>query len=147
MRVYLSLLPADIHADSITPRSAWAVTDSLEASVGEESWGSEEFEAVALDLAAQACLEELGDSQPSCRVVAAADLDDIDEYGLNAGEVVVSTPVPLTHIVSLHIDEEDAWPLVAAALAGDDEDDALSEAALLWYDVSEIGLVRDILAG
>lgn len=144
MRVYLSLHPADLAASAFSPATAWAVTPALEASVGTESWTEEDYEAYALDLAAEACVEGLEDTEPACRVVAAADVPAV-RWGHRAGLVLLDEPVSLDQVVSFHIDEEDTWPLVARAAEGEDDDDELSEAALLWYDVSEVALVREIL--
>ncbi|MBD3690060.1 hypothetical protein H8R18_01940 [Nanchangia anserum] len=145
MRVYLSLTPADLAADAVMPRSAWAVTDSLMASYGGDDWEQEDYEAVAMMAAGQACLEYLDGVTPACRIVAAADCAEAVAFGPAAGQVSIDGPVSLADVVSFHIDEEESWPIVAAAAAGEDDEDALSETALLWYDVSEIALVRDIL--
>ncbi len=66
-----------------------------------------------------------------------------------AGEVTVASAVPLRSVASVHVDEEQAQDVVAAAVAAipaadagdDDARFALDEAEateLLWYDVTEI---------
>ncbi|MDU0967612.1 MAG: hypothetical protein E7A62_01690 [Actinomycetaceae bacterium] len=145
MRVYLPLSPADIRSDTFFPDVAWAVTDSLEASVGNEHWGTEDYEAAAMDSAARSCIGLYPDMSPTCRIVVAADVDDVKPAGTAPGQVALEGPVGLDDVCSIHIDEEETWPLVAQALADEDDEDELGQAALLWYDVTELAMVREIL--
>jgi uncharacterized protein DUF6912 len=89
---------------------------------------------------------------PRRRVVIAADVPDEVVKPANEGArsaVVIAGPVPLSKVVSIHVDEEAAAPVVeeavgalAAARAGDDDAQFLLDEAealdLLWYDVTEI---------
>jgi hypothetical protein len=85
-------------------------------------------------------------------VVLAADVPDgavRPGAGRFRSQVEVTGPVPLARIVSIHLDEPEAEPVVAAAAAALDAADAGDEDAqflldeaegcdLLWYDISEL---------
>lgn len=113
------------------PLRAFAVTERTERSLplGEE----EEWEYAALTEAVDAAAALQGTSVAK-RVVAAADVDplwvqaDGTRDGLSA--VLVSDPVPLARVVSLHVDET----------AGDQGMDDL-----LWYDATELDEVLRLL--
>lgn len=135
------------------PRGAHAVTPVLREWYTEGD--TEEFEYVALMEAAESSLRLLAtDPDAPCRrVVVAADV---------AGRVVVERPgdwsrsavqvaadVPISAVVSVHVDEGAASTVVAGAIAaleaadaGDDDArfalDEAEAAELLWYDVTEI---------
>jgi hypothetical protein len=118
----------------------------------------EELEYTALTDAAQASLRliaQLATQRPEGpfrRVVVAADVPDgtarpTPQHGRS--RVVLTAPVRLDAVVSVHIDEPEAARTVAAAAAAlpaadagdDDAAFALDEAEacdLLWYDVTEI---------
>jgi hypothetical protein len=114
------------------PVDAYAVTPRLERSfaAGERE---EELEYAAIVEAFEAAGLANG-LVPAKRVVAAADVEsdtvepDSDRDGL--GAVRVSAEVPLSRVVSFHVDED----------AGDDGMDDV-----LWYDVTELDEVLRLL--
>ena len=162
MRVYLPATSAtlrtllDAHHLS-APRTAFAVTPGLREWYVDED--IEALEYAALLEAARASLRLLDDDEAAARrrVVLAVDVaddavqvrDDIDR-----GVVHVVTPVPLTDIASVHVDDADAEDAVATAAAaimaadlGDDEaQDRVDDAEgfdLSWYATQEVGHVLD----
>lgn len=114
----------------------------------------EELEYAALTDAAQAALRLLAADGAATRrrVVLAADVPDgavRSSGGETRSEVLVTAPVALADVASVHVDEEGAEPVVELAVAAlpaadagdDDARFALDEAEaneLLWYDVTEI---------
>ena len=160
MRVYLpatlSRLAAAVAAGGFEPPpgeslAAHAVTPAVREWYIEGD--QEELEFAALIDAAQASLRLLAaDDAVPRRVVVAADVPDpaarpVPDAGRS--RVAVSASIPLRAVASVHVDEPDAEPAVAAAVravpaadAGDEDAlFALDEAEacdLLWYDVSEI---------
>jgi hypothetical protein len=160
MRVYvpmtLSTL-AKLHAD----RGLFAPPGGLEAHAvtgAVREWyvsgDLEEFEYAALVEAARASLRLLADDAgaPRRRVVVAADLPDLvvsPRAGAARSAVLVSIPLLMDVVVSVHVDEPEAEQAVTAAVAaldaadvGDDDAQFLLDEAeacdLLWYDVTEI---------
>ncbi|NLT56498.1 MAG: hypothetical protein GXX79_18435 [Actinomycetales bacterium] len=130
------------HAVTATVRE-WYVTGDLE-----------ELEYSALLEAAEASLRLLAASPdaPRRRVVVAADVPDdvITPGGTFRSSVRLSRPLPMAAVVSAHVDEPDAVPVVMAAVevidaadAGDEDArfalDEVEACDLLWYDVTEIG--------
>jgi hypothetical protein len=112
------------------PLPAPGVTGSIRA--GDPNGDQEGWEYVALSEAAEASAASLPSGERR-RVVAAADVDDswvspADADGV-ASAVTVSQPVPMRRIASFHVDEKD--------VADDDE--------LLWYDVTELEALLDLL--
>ena len=136
-RIYIPLNASGLRALSAqgslqgAPFPAHAVTPALREATPDE--GQDEWEYAALNDAAQtsAALLTAGERR---RLVAAADVspDDVGpaEPGDSAIEsaVSVSAPVPLRRIASFHVDGDDAG----------DED-------LMWYDVTELPVVLDLL--
>jgi hypothetical protein len=115
----------------------------------------EELEYAALTEAAEASLRLLAadPAAPRRRVVVAADLPDVAVRPAGGqrfrSAVEVAGLVRLASIASVHVDEAQSEPVVAAALgaleaadAGDDDArfllDEAEAAELLWYDVSEL---------
>jgi hypothetical protein len=113
----------------------------------------EELEYSALIEAAEASLRLLAlePQVPRRRVVVAVDIpeDLVSPGGEHRSSVRVAGPVALSRVVSVHVDEVESEPTVAAAVraltaAQDGDEDArfqLDEAEacdLLWYDISEI---------
>jgi hypothetical protein len=136
--------PPPLAAHAVTPDiREWYVTGDLE-----------ELEYATLTEAAEASLRALaGADGPRRRVVVAADVPDARVRpradGRFRSAVAVAAAVPLSDVVSVHVDEPEAESVVAAAVAAlaaadagdDDAQFALDEAEateLLWYDVSEI---------
>ncbi|HEX5560022.1 MAG TPA: hypothetical protein VFX52_00160 [Nocardioidaceae bacterium] len=119
----------------------------------------EELEYVALLDAASSSLRALAadPDAPRRRVVLAADVPDAAAHPAPqaaTSAVTLAGAVPLTDVVSVHVDEDEAVPDVAAAVdalpaadAGDDDAQFTVDSAdghdLLWYDVTEI---KDLLA-
>lgn len=168
MRVYVPLtLPglAELHRTGQAgppPLTAYAVTPALRDALREWylSGSQEELEYAALNRAAQASLGLLAadPGAPRRRVVLAADVPDRTavagpDRALPAealGELRLTEPIPLTAMASVHLDDAEAGPDVAAAAAavaaagrGDEEArftvDAAAGHELLWYAVQEIG--------
>jgi hypothetical protein len=112
------------------PLAAHGVTDSIRA--GDPNDDQEGWEYLALGEAAEASAVSLTSGERR-RVVAAADVDDswVTAAGADgvASAVTVSQPVPMQRIASFHVDEKD--------VADDDE--------LLWYDVTELDALLDLL--
>lgn len=138
MRVYLPLtadavrrLAAERRLEP-APVAAYAVTRRLERSFATTE-REEELEYAAIVEAFEAAGLANGPA-PAKRVVAAADVDsdtvepDADRDGL--GAVRVSAAIPLSRVVSFHLDED----------AGDDGMDDV-----LWYDVTELDEVLRLL--
>ncbi len=137
--------------------TAHAVTPALREWYTEGD--TEELEYVALLEAAGSSLRALAadPDAPRRRVVLAADVADgivrpAPEMATSA--VRLASAVPLTDVVSIHVDEDDAVSDVAAAVdalaaadAGDDDAQFTVDSAdghdLLWYDVTEI---KELLA-
>jgi hypothetical protein len=157
MRVYLPTTLAGLAAAYsegafAPPLAAHAVTGAV------REWyvtgDLEELEYAALTDAAEASLRALAtDEGPRRRVVVAADVPDagvtVRQDPRFRSAVAVVAAVPLAAVASVHVDESEAEPVVAAAVsalaaadAGDDDAQfALDEAEaseLLWYDVTEI---------
>ncbi|NYG07726.1 hypothetical protein BJ986_002213 [Phycicoccus badiiscoriae] len=136
-RIYVPLLPDAVRrlaADGQVgpaPVEAFGVTERIERA--DPTGLEEEWEYAALCEAVDAAAGLQGTTVVK-RVVAAADVDpgsvtpDGSREGLAA--LTVSTPVPLSRIVSFHVDET----------AGDQgmED-------LLWYDATELDEVLRLL--
>jgi hypothetical protein len=133
--------------------TAHAVTPALREWYAESD--TEELEHAAFLEAERRSLQHLADdpSAVRLRVVVAADVPDssVGAAGgaADRGEVRVQTELPLTAVVSVHIDEAEAEADVAAAVialpdaAGGDEDaqfvvDSAEGRDLLWYDVTEL---------
>jgi hypothetical protein len=113
----------------------------------------EELEYSALIDAAEASLRLLAlePKVPRRRVVVAVDVADdlVSPGGDHRSSVLISGPVALSTVVSVHVDEVESEPTIVAAVdalasAAEGDDDArfqLDEAEacdLLWYDISEI---------
>ena len=106
-----------------TPVKAFAVTERLERML--PSGDEEEWEYAALTEAFEAADERRG-TTPAKRVVLAADVDPTwvtSRAGSQLSAVQVSQPVPLSRVVSFHVDESV-------------DDDGMDD--LLWYDVTEL---------
>jgi hypothetical protein len=159
MRVYLpSTLPAlakDLKNGEIAPAPlrAFAVTPALREAYA--SGDEEELEYVATIAAARQSLRLLaGDpSAPRRRAVLAADIPDRQvSWSPDDDEpaaVLVSAPVPVTAVVSGHVDTAEAEADVAAAAdaiasadAGDEDAEFTVDGAegyeLAWYATQEL---------
>ena len=112
------------------PVEAFAVTERLERML--PSGDEEEWEYAALTEAFEAADERRGGSTTK-RVVLAADVDPawVTSRAADAlAGVQLTHPLPLSRVVSFHVDES----------AGDDGMDDL-----LWYDVTELDEVLRLL--
>ena len=113
------------------PVAGFAVTERVERA--QPAGDEEEWEYAALTEAVAAAGEAQGTTVAK-RVVAAADVDpgwvSADGYRDGLAAVSVSHPVPLSRVVSFHVDET----------AGDQGMDDL-----LWYDVTELDEVLRLL--
>jgi hypothetical protein len=113
-----------------TPVEAFAVTERLERML--PSGDEEEWEYAALTEAFEDADRRRGTAQ-SKRVVLAADVDPTwvtSRAASSLAAVQLSQALPLSRIVSFHVDEA----------AGDDGMDDL-----LWYDVTELDEVLRLL--
>jgi hypothetical protein len=147
--VYLpTTLRALADPEGLRPGGAHAVTAALAAALpGEEEEGLE-FAALLAAADESVALIAADPTAPRRRVVAAADVPGrvspraADPEGLPSA---VQPPpfVPWAWVVSLLVDDDDAGDDVAAAAAGDAAAlDRAAERDLLWYDVSELPVLR-----
>jgi hypothetical protein len=139
------IAPAQLHAFAVTPalREAYASGDE------------EELEYVAMVAAARQSLRLLADdpSAPRRRVVLAADVPEREgNWGTDGDEpaaVLIVAPVPVTAVVSAHVDTAEAEADVAAAAnaivaadAGDEDAEFTVDGAegheLAWYATQEL---------
>lgn len=137
-------------------RSAHAVTPALADLL--PAADSEELEYMAAGEAGEASLRLIAESGESVarRVVLAADLEVMvaDRAAQPQSLVRVPDAVPVSSIVSLHVDDDDAEPAVAEAVRalvdGVDGDelaallDAAAEYELMWFDLSELPVVLSL---
>ena len=136
-RVYLPLTAADLEslADGMDlgtpPVAAHGVTPAL----GRPGLVTDEEELEHLAWVAAADEAEALRDTDERRVVASADLDEglvaVPADGDVPSRVELLAPVPRSRLVSLHVDEH----------RGD-----TGTADLLWFDVTELGAVLDLLA-
>lgn len=168
MRVFIpgtgTLLAQWVSTGQVTVElTAHAVTPALREWFTEGD--AEELEYAAMVEAAEASLRLLGDdpAAPRRRVVLAAEVDvaiTLPDGDTGArSQVLLPGPVAVTDVRSIHVDEEDAEPDVAAAVAAVDAADDGDEDAqfvvdgaeghdLLWFDATESSLVlSDLGAG
>ena len=133
-RIYLPLTVADADAlagptAAVSPATAYAVTEALRSSL--PGADEEELEYAAMTEAAAAAGRHRGGDLVR-RAVGAADVDPraVEERGdpQEPARIGLRAAVPLQSFVSLHLDEEPG---------GADD--------LLWYDITEIDLVRGLL--
>lgn len=160
MRVYVATTPAGLdhlrHNGFPAPVAAHAVTGALREWYAEGD--ADELEYAAFSAAELSSLELLSSLDPPRRVVVAAEVPG-DQVRPVAGaaapsSVVVSRPVTLDRVVSVHLDDADAAADVAAAVAalpaaraGDEGARFVVDGAegheLLWYDVTELDELLD----
>jgi hypothetical protein len=147
VRLYVpTTLRALADPDGLAAPSAHAVTARLAAALPEEDVEGLEF--AALLVAADESVELLArdPEAPRRRVVAVADVPGPTSRARPGGLPSAVEPprlIPWTRVVSLHVDDEGAVEDVGLAAGG--AQDALDRAAerdLLWYDVSELDLLR-----
>lgn len=165
MRIYLPTTTAGLRAllDDGTigpaPLTAFAVTPGLREWYVDDD--PEELEYAAMTEAARGALRLLDadESVPRRRVVVAADVADAVvtvQDDLDRGVVRVGEPIELAAIASVHVDDADAEPTVAAAaravIAADLGDagsqDLVDDAEgyeLSWYANQEIADLLDSL--
>lgn len=159
MRVYvpatLPLLATWLREGAVSASTAHAAVPALREWYAEGD--DEELEFSALLDAAGSSLDLLAQDPhaPRRRTVVAADVPDAGVRALGTpaddeppSRVALSAPVPMTAVVSVHVDEEEAEATVQAAVAAlpaaraGDEDaqfvvDGAEDGDLLWYDVTE----------
>jgi hypothetical protein len=140
-----------------TPLTAFAVTPGLREWYVDDD--AEALEYAAMVEAARGSLRLIDSDQGAARrrVVVAADVPDASvavRDDVDRGVVQVSEPVPLAAVASVHVDDADAEPTVAAAaesiIAGDLGDEESQEAVddaegfeLSWYANQEIANLLD----
>lgn len=158
MRIYLGCTVGDLaelwSAQQLVAGRAHAVTSTLRQVAGNAD--EEELEYAALMAAARSSLERLassGDFAGACppprRVVVAADVPEgmvRPDPASVPSAVVVSEPVQLRDVASVHVDDAEAIGAVRAELAGvpGSHSDVLEDHELLWYARQEI---PDVVAG
>ncbi|HEY0119939.1 MAG TPA: hypothetical protein VGC04_14280 [Cellulomonas sp.] len=134
-------------AAGLGPRRGHAVTVLLRAALPDED--EEGLEYAALLAAADDSLLRVAarPSAPHLRVVVSVDVPDalvapVEEEDAAPSAVELSGALPPGAVVCAHVDEPPTARQVARALTGDESAvEALAEADLLWYDVSELGSV------
>lgn len=165
MRVYLPATSVELRAlhesGSVAgpPFTAFAVTPGLREWYLDDD--AEALEYAAMTEAARASLRLL-DAEPEAarrRVVLAADVPDAAvevRDDLDRGVVQVREALPVSAVASVHVDDADAEPIVAAAaeaiVAADLGDPQAQERTddaegfeLAWYATQEIGSLLDTL--
>jgi hypothetical protein len=143
----------------LAPVTAFAVTPALREWYVDDD--IEELEYAAMLEAARASLRLL-DADPGAarrRVVVAAEVPDplvTVRDDLDRGVVRVAEPVAMTHVASVHMDDDDAEAAVAAAadaiVPADLGDGSAQQAVddvegfeLSWYATQEIGALLELL--
>jgi hypothetical protein len=141
------------------PRTAFAVTPGLREWYRDDD--AEALEYAAMTDAARGSLRLL-DADTSAarrRVVIAADLPDaaVDvRDDVDRGVISITVPVPLSAVASVHVDDAEAEPTVAAAaeavVAADLGDEGSQERVddaegfeLAWYATQELGSLLEAL--
>jgi hypothetical protein len=163
MRIYLpatlARLSAGLDADCFEPDVAYAVTPTLREWYVEGD--IEELEYVALAAAARDSLRLLagGSSEdPMRRVVLAADVPDEAARpapDLGRAAVRLGAPVPMSRVVSAHVDAASAADDVRRAVGalsaadGGDQDarfilDSVDDHELAWYAAQELGVLVEL---
>ncbi|WP_369056555.1 DUF6912 family protein [Kineococcus terrestris] len=148
-----TLAPAPVPVHAVTPalRDWYADADPRDL--------EEELEYVALGDAAERSLRALAAEGGRRRVVVALDVPETAAAAdrgswtdAQRSRVDLQVPLELGQVVSVHVDDAEAEPDVAAALAALAAADAGDEAArervedvegheLLWYDATELPLL------
>ena len=165
MRVYL---PATVSALAAalaeSPVRQFAAGTGYAVTPGLREWyasgNTEELEYAALSLAAESSIALLAADPRAARrrVVVAAEIGDVaavvvspDADRALRGQVSVMSPVPLSWVAAVHVDDADAESAVAAAVKDPDDDFVAGEVAdheLLWYATQELDeLVAALLLG
>jgi hypothetical protein len=133
---------------------AHAVTEALRAEF--PGIDDEDLEYLAMTAAAQRSLALVPADGPHSRMVLAVDVGSVEEVGADDPTLVaVSGQVPLTDLVSVHVDSDDAAKDVRAARTalaeGTDQDDVrvtkCLEHELGWYAATELDEVVRRAAG
>lgn len=152
MRIYLAATLADLTqlSDGVELLAS-AVTPALHAALPEEDTEGLEMSAylTAADLSVLR-IAELAGAPRRVVVSVEATQDRLAELPSDLPAALRALPsligmlrVELGDVVAVHLDPDEAAPLVLAAAGGDDEAfDDLAEEDLLWYDPSEL---RDLL--
>jgi hypothetical protein len=149
----------ELAASPIRPLVAFGVTDGLRAHYSDDD-DEESLEYAAQTEAARASLRllEADDTALRRRVVIAAEIDPsslLVRDDVDRGVVHVGQPVPFSAVVSVHVDDPAAEPIVALAatsmLAADIGDEVAQDAVddaegfeLGWYATQEIGTLLDL---
>ncbi|WP_448059580.1 DUF6912 family protein [Cellulomonas hominis] len=154
MRLYLPATLDELDGldrpDGVTglgPRRGHAVTALLRAELPDED--EEGLEYAALLAAADDSLLRVAHrpAVPQLRAVVSVDVPDtlvapVADEDAAPSAVELADALPAGAVVCAHVDEPPAAQLVARALTGDESAvEALAEADLLWYDVSELGSI------
>lgn len=149
VRLYVpTTLPALADPACLHPLTAHAVTAPLAAALPEEDVEGLEFAAMLA--AADESVELVGadPAAPRRRVVVVAEVPGPEpraRHGALPSAVEPPSDIPWSRVVSLHVDDVDAAADVAAAADGDEAAlDRAAERDLLWYDVSELDLLRGL---
>lgn len=137
VRVYLPVTWADLAAAGTmsTHGTGHAVTAAVRDADPDGDVEDWEF-AAFLDACASA-LGLLAGARPSRRVVVAVDLDASVVRPVSGSTVAVPGVVDVADVAAVHLDGEQAEPVVAAVLAGASAD-LLDDVALEWYHRDEI---------
>lgn len=160
MRIYIpatgGLLATWVSTGSLTGfTEGHGVTPALRREYG--TTDSEELEYIALVEAGLASLHLLAQDPGSARkrVVVSADIDVAlapSQPQRYPSQVQIAGPVPLARVVSVHVDDAAAVPLVRVAtdalFAGADTDeitDEIAEHELMWFDATEVPAVAAAL--
>lgn len=149
----------DIGALTGEPITAFAITPGLREWYLDDDMDELEYAAMLEAARGSLRLLDADDSAARRRVVVTAEVPDADvdvRDDLDRGVVRVRMPIPVAAVASVHVDDPEAEPTVAAAaqsvIAADLGDagsqDTVDDAEgyeLSWYASQEIGPLLDLL--
>ena len=135
MRVYIPVSAAELlllsQQGHLPIGIGWSATAALMQVYGLEEDDFDMGEAVAMALAAGASRNSDAESAPSVRRVVAADVEGgCPEAPEEPGRVLITGPLALSQVVSIHVDSTATRP---------PRSDELEDVAQLqWFDVAEV---------
>lgn len=137
VRVYLPMVWADLRATGTMPThgTGHAVTSAVRAA--DPDGDAEDWEFTAFLDAAASALDLLPGTTPTRRVLVAADLDPSTVRPASGSVVEVPPAVDVADVAAVHVDDDQAAPVVAAVLGGGSAD-LLDDVALEWYHPDEL---------
>ena len=147
VRIYIPATSADVSKEDLLPRLVHAVTRELEHAMPAE--GEEVLESVAMGAAADDSLRILtalaqgGETIRPLRVVVVADVADSRVEPVSGDDLLPTArrlvrPVGWDAVASIHVDDDEAFEDLLAAIGGDEQAfERVADEDLMWYDVEE----------